>query len=106
MAWCPRSVTHANYTYNYILINYRTVLSLQIGKSTQLTFSYSGQRVSAYRNLVKARHRNERRALKASDAFRYLPRCSPRDPGARSRCARNPPRARLYLREAETPNPK
>jgi len=34
-----------------------------------------------------------------------LPGCSPRDPGADSRCARKPPRARLHLREAATPVP-
>ena len=38
--------------------------------------------------------------MKATDAFRHLPGCSPRNPDARSRCARNPLRARLPLREA------
>src|SRR3954471_21782465 len=31
--------------------------------------------------------------------------CSPRHSDARSRCARNPPCARLHLREAATPEP-
>src|SRR3954447_23188586 len=31
--------------------------------------------------------------------------CPPRNPGARSRCARNPLRARLHLCEAATPEP-
>src|SRR4051794_36578572 len=39
-------------------------------------------------------------------SFGALPRCSPRNPGARSRGARNVPRAGPDLREAETPEPE
>src|SRR5690348_7570698 len=65
--------------------------------------SEASQRVSERRSPVQMQSHPSARYTAEADTSGSSPGCSLRYPSARSRCTRNPLRARLHLREAAIP---